>query len=174
MRKYQWMFVGAFAFGILIIIAGGSVFLSESGMLNGETLERLQSTAIRNSHFFMYLLVRRLTVAGVLLLLSNTQYGRFSVRCFLVWQGAVFGMFFAASFLRYQMKGLLFALGSLFPHQFILLLSYVLLLYWCLNVQYIRRRKPWLLLWIMAGFGLGCFLESYVNPILLSDIIKIF
>lgn len=174
MRKYKLLFVGAFVFGILVIITGGSVFLSESGFLNEETIKRLQGTTIRNSHFLMYLLVRRLAVAGVLFLLSRTQYGHFSVRCFLVWQGAVYGMFFAAAFVRYRMKGLLFAAGSLFPHQFVLLPSYVLLLCWCLNVQYIRRRKPWLVLWIMTGLVLGCFLESYVNPILLKELIKIF
>lgn len=174
MRKYKLLFVGAFALGILLIAAGGSAFLSENGLLNEETLQRLQSVTISNSHFFMYLLVRRLTVAGALLLLSNTQYGKFAVKCFLVWQGGMFGMFFAAAMIRYQMKGLLFVVGSLFPHQFILIPSYVLLLYWCLNMQYIRRRKRWLLLWIMSGMLLGCFLESYVNPILLLDILKIF
>lgn len=174
MRKYKWMFVGAFLAGILIVVMGGTHLLSADGILGESTVERLQNMSFRNSHFLMYLLVHRLTVAGVLVLLSNTQYGHFSVKCFLVWQGAVFGMFFAAAFLQYRMKGLLFAAGSLFPHQFILMPSYLLLLYWCLNVQYIRRRKPWLLLWIMVGFGLGCFLESYVNPILLLDLIKIF
>lgn len=174
MRKYKLLFVGAFALGILLITAGGPAFLSENGLLNEETLQRLQSVTISNSHFFMYLLVRRLTVTGALLLLSNTQYGKFAVKCFLVWQGGMFGMFLAAAMIRYQMKGLLFAAGSLFPHQFILIPSYILLLYWCLNIQYIRRRKPWLVPWIMAGLVLGCFLESYVNPILLQDIIKIF
>lgn len=174
MRKYKFLFAGSLCLGILVIVFGGSAFLSENGILGSETIQKLQRLDIQNGHFFMYLLVRRMTVAGILLLLSSTQYGNFSVKCFLVWQGSLFGMFLGAAFWQYQWKGLLFVLGSLFPHQFILIPSYVLLICWCLNMQYIRRRKPWLLLWILSGVCLGCFLESYVNPILLLDILKVF
>ncbi len=118
--------------------------------------------------FFMYLLVRHLAVTGVLLLLSNTMYGRFAVKCFILWQGVLFGMYAAAACMQYQLRGVLFVSGSLFPHQFVLIPSYVLLIYWCLNEQYIRRRKPWLVLWIFTGIALGCLLESYVSPILIK------
>ena len=174
MRKYRLLFIGSLLLGIMVIVLTGSHFWFEDGLLGSETLERLRSIDIHGSHFFMYLLVRHLAVAGLLLLLSNTMYGRFAVKCFILWQGALFGMYAAAACMQYQLRGALFVSGSLFPHQFVLIPSYVLLIYWCLNEQYIRRRKPWLLLWIFTGIVLGCLLESYVNPILIKDILQFF
>lgn len=174
MRKYRLLFIGSLLLGIMVIVLTGSRFWFEDGILGSETLERLRSMDIHGSHFFMYLLVRHLAVTGVLLLLSNTMYGRFAVKCFILWQGVLFGMYAAAACMQYQLRGALFVSGSLFPHQFVLIPSYVLLIYWCLNEQYIRRRKPWLVLWIFIGIALGCLLESYVNPILIKDILQFF
>lgn len=174
MRKYRLLFIGSLLLGIVVIMLTGSRFLFEDGLLDSETIERLRCMDIRGSLFFMYLLVRHLAIAGILLLLSNTMYGRFAVKCFILWQGTLFGMYAAAACMQYQLRGALFVLGSLFPHQFVLIPSYVLLVYWCLNEQYIRRRKPWLLLWILTGIALGCLLESYVNPILIKDILQFF
>lgn len=174
MRKYQILFIGSLLLGIMLAIFAGDRFWFEDGLLGPETIERLRSMDIHGSHFFMYLLVRHLAAAGILLLLSNTIYGRFSVKCFILWQGMMFGLYAAAACRQYEWKGALFVLGSMFPHQFVLIPSYVLLICWCLNEQYIRRRKPWLILWILTGLGLGCLLESYVNPILIKDVLKLF
>ena len=174
MAKYKLLFIGSFIVGILFVLFGGSHFLFTDGLLGTQTMESLQNLHINNTDFFLYLLVRRLAVAGVLLLLSNTIYGIFSMKCFVAFQGVVLAMYFTAACVQYKIKGILFAVGSFFPHQFTLIPSMILLVYWCLNYQYIRRRKPWLLLWILIGIALACLLESYVNPILLSDLVKIF
>ena len=78
MRKYRLLFIGSLLLGIMVIVLTGSRFWFEDGLLGSETLERLRSMDIHGSHFFMYLLVRHLAVTGVLLLLSNTMYGRFA------------------------------------------------------------------------------------------------
>ena len=171
MRKYRLLFIGSLLLGIMVIVLTGSRFWFEDGLLGSETLERLRSMDIHGSHFFMYLLVRHLAVTGVLLLLSNTMYGRFAVKCFILWQGVLFGMYAAAACMQYQLRGALFVSGSLFPHQFVLIPSYVLLIYWCLNEQYIRRRKPWLVLWIFTGIALGCLLESSFRREFLQDVV---
>lgn len=95
MRKYRLLFIGSLLLGIMVIVLTGSRFWFEDGLLGSETLERLRSMDIHGSHFFMYLLVRHLAVTGVLLLLSNTMYGRFAVKCFILWQGVLFGMYAA-------------------------------------------------------------------------------
>ena len=92
MRKYRLLFFGSLLLGIMVIVLTGSRFWFEDGLLGSETLERLRSMDIHGSHFFMYLLVRHLAVTGVLLLLSNTMYGRFAVKCFILWQGVLFGL----------------------------------------------------------------------------------
>ena len=79
MRKYRLLFIGSLLLGIMVIVLTGSRFWFEDGLLGSETLERLRSMDIHGSHFFMYLLVRHLAVTGVLLLLSNTMYGRFAL-----------------------------------------------------------------------------------------------
>lgn len=174
MRVYKFLFTGACIAGILIMVLGGSHILFEDGLLGTDTISYLQNLKINHTDFFLYLLVRKLAVAGVLLLLSNTMYGIFSMKCFVFFEGMLLGMYLSAACIQYRMKGLFFAIGSFFPHQFILVPSWILFFHWCLNERYIRRRKPWMILWIFAGFFLGCLLESYVNPILLSDLVKIF
>ena len=85
-----------------------------------------------------------------------------------------------------------FITGGMFPHQCLLLPAGIMLLGWCYEnycwihingkdtVHYYKNKKGQLLrqgitlLWIIAVILIGCILESYVNPILLNDLIKIF
>lgn len=174
MKKYKILFIGAMSFGTFFMLLGGTHAVFEDGLLGTKTIYYLQNLQINHTDFFIYLLVRKLGTAFILLLLSNTIYGIFSAKCFVLFEGIVLGMYVTAACMQYHLKGLLFVIGSFFPHQFILAPSLVMLVYWCLNIQYVRKRKPWLLLWILIGLSLGCLLESYVNPILLSDLSKLF
>ena len=128
----------------------------------------------------------------ILILLSSTGIGLISVYACVVWQGMLAGMTITAATIRFGIKGLLLILGSVFPHQLLLIPAQVMLLGWCYEnsrkgqmkgnmvTPYYRSKKQQflhqgiILLWIWIVILIGCFLESYVNPILISDLVKIF
>ncbi|MEI3211295.1 MAG: stage II sporulation protein M [Lachnospiraceae bacterium] len=86
---------------------------------------------------------------------------------------------------------MLFLIVLLFPHQLLLLPAFFLLLCFCYQISCISRapegciwpiytgRKKQLisllliLLWILFITVMGCFLECYVNPLLVADGVKL-
>lgn len=191
-RSWLYLFVGSFFLGIIIMNMGNEVFLGDAGIFNTSTMNRLKYIDINDGKFLAYVLCQRLGGCAVLLILSTTALGLISVYGVVLWQGMVTGMLITAAVIRYGIKGLLLILGGMFPHQCLLIPGGIMLLGWCLEnyywfhrygrgtVPYFRSRRQQffhqgiLLLWILLVMLIGCVLESYVNPILISDLVKIF
>lgn len=191
-RSWLYLFVGSFFLGIIIMNMGNEVFLGDAGIFNTSTMNRLKYIDINDGKFLAYVLRQRLGGCAVLLILSTTALGLISVYGVVLWQGMVTGMLITAAVIRYGIKGLLLILGGMFPHQCLLIPGGIMLLGWCLEnyywfhrygrgtVPYFRSRRQQffhqgiLLLWILLVMLIGCVLESYVNPILISDLVKIF
>lgn len=191
-RSWLYLFVGSFFLGILIMNMGNEIFLGEAGIFNTSTMNRLKYIEINDGKFLAYVLRQRLGGCVVLLILSTTALGLISAYGVVLWQGMITGMLITAAVIRYGIKGLLLILGGMFPHQCLLIPGGIMLLGWCLEnyywfhrygkgtVPYFRSRRQQffhqgiLLLWIFLVMLIGCVLESYVNPILISDLVKIF
>lgn len=191
-RSWLYLFVGSFFLGILIMNMGNEIFLGEAGIFNTSTMNRLKYIEINDGKFLAYVLRQRLGGCVVLLILSTTALGLISAYGVVLWQGMITGMLITAAVIRYGIKGLLLILGGMFPHQCLLIPGGIMLLGWCLEnyywfhrygkgtALYFRSRRQQffhqgiLLLWILLVMLIGCVLESYVNPILLSDLVKIF
>lgn len=191
-RSWLYLFLGSFLLGILIMNVGNETFLGDAGIFNTSSMNRLKYIEINNGKFLTYVLRQRLGGCMVLLILSTTALGLICAYGVVWWQGMVTGMLITAAVIRYGIKGLLLILGGMFPHQCLLIPGGVMLLGWCLEnyywfhrygrgtVPYFRSRRQQffhqgiLLLWILLVMLIGCVLESYVNPILIYDLIKIF
>lgn len=171
---------------------GTEIFLSETGIFSTASMNRLKYIEINNMSFLKYVLKHRMGEGVFLILLSSTGIGLVSIYACVVWQGMLAGMTITAATVRFGMKGLLLILGSVFPHQLLLIPAQVMLLGWCYEncckrhlagnytLPYYRSKKQQflhqgiILLWIWIVILIGCFLESYVNPMLVSDLVKIF
>lgn len=187
-----YLFLGSFLFGVLIMNMGNETLLSEGGIFSQTSVGRLRYMEIDSSRFFRYVLEHRIGESALLLLLSSTGLGVIAIYACIIWQGILAGMTITAAVIRYGIKGLLLLLGSLFPHQLLLIPAEVMLLGWCyencskghflgkyaspyhknFRQQYLKQAVG--LLWIVMVIFIGCILESYVNPMLLSDLVKIF
>lgn len=187
-----YLFLGSFLLGVLIMNMGNETLLSGEGIFSQASVIRLRYMEIDSGRFFRYVLEHRMGEGAVLLLLSGTGFGVISIYACIVWQGILAGMTITAAVIRYGIKGLLLLLGCLFPHQLLLIPAQVMLLGWCyenctrgrmagkyaspghrnIRQQYLKQAIG--LLWIVMVIFIGCILESYVNPILLSDLVKIF
>lgn len=171
---------------------GNEIFLGDEGIFNTSSINRLKYIEINDGKFMAYVLRQRLGGCLVLLILSTTALGLILTYGVVWWQGMITGMLITAAIIRYGIKGVLLVLGGMFPHQCLLIPGGIMLLGWCLEnyywfhrygkgaIPYFRSKRQQffhqgiLLLWILLVMLIGCVLESYVNPILISDLIKIF
>lgn len=191
-RSWLTLFLGSFLLGVIVMNMGNEMFLGEAGIFNTASLNRLKYIEINNGKFFWYVLRRRMVECAGMLLLSTTALGLVAVYGAVLWQGMITGMLLTAATIRYGIKGILLILGGMFPHQCLLIPAGIMLFVWCLEnyywihrygkgtMGYFRNRRQQffhqgiLLVWIILVFLIGCILESYVNPILISDVAKIF
>lgn len=191
-RVWFYVFWCSFFTGILLMNFGSEYFLNENGIFGSASLNRIQYLEIDNSSFFRYVLRQRLQPALLLGLFSTTCFGIAAIYLCIVRQGVLIGMMITAAMIRFGAKGILLILAGLFPQQLLLVPAYIMLLCWCYqNCCFLyypekcsrfscrSRKKQYLhqtatLLWIAGVLIIGCVLEGYVNPILLSDMVKIF
>lgn len=95
----------------------------------------------------------------------------------------------SALFIRYGIKGLALALVGIFPQYLLFVPAVLMMLGWCeglyraiysrssatepMEKSFILKKLGWLGA-IAAVVIAGCFLESYVNPVLLIGYLKVF
>ncbi len=191
-RIWFYLFLASFFLGVMIMNMGDETLLGDAGIFNLASMNRLKYIEINHGKFFQHVLKKRIGECAALLLLSTTALGMVTVYAAVFWQGMLTGMIMTAAAIRYGLKGILLILGGMFPHQCLLFPAGVMLLGWCLENYFLmhtfgrgvsplfhNRRQQLLhqgilLMWIMLVMLIGCILESYVNPILISDLIKIF
>lgn len=187
-----YVFVGSFLLGIIIMNLMSGQLLTEDGIFSLSMINRLKYIEIDGGNFFPFVLKQRMAECALMIIVSATGMGLIIIYADIIWTGFLMGMFFTAAAIRFGLKGLLLIMAGLLPHQCLLVPAGVMLLIWCyenycqvhcprkcnkmlrLNKRQQYIRQGILLLWILAVFFIGCILESYVNPILISELIKIF
>lgn len=185
----QIFLVGLLA-GILGMSFGRGILLENTGLLDEYTLYNMKYMSVDGRALFYYVLRERLGLVIMLAVLATTYLGLFLCVGTAFWYGMAAGAFFAAAVIRYGLKGVLLAAVSVFPQYLIYVPVLFHLLIWCemlcrgiyfqknirpekgnmlLKSKYIMQLVVMLILMI-----LGCVLESFVNPHLLSGLLKIF
>lgn len=184
------LFLAGFAAGILLMNLGKSVLLENTDLLDEYTLYHMKYMTVDSNAFFCYVLRMRFQSVAVWIVLATTYLGMLVCMGVSLWYGLSAGAFVAAVLLRYGLKGILLVLSGIFPHYLLYAPAVVALLLWCemLNRNIYFNRNIWLrenkkgllckcclglaaILLLIAG---GCFLESYINPLLLNRLLKIF
>ena len=190
-KKWIVLFLAGFLMGMILVYMKSSVFTGDNGIFNEASMNRLKYMKIENSDFLCYVMVKRIKGFLLLGLLSTTCIGMLVSYGAAAWQGIMTGMIIAAAVARFGIKGLLLVIISFFPHQLLLFPAGIMMLLWChhnYSMFAYAGKKAWsvgngrvhcmrqlgMLLWILAVVIIGCVLESYVNPLLISDIIKFF
>ena len=180
-----YLFMGGFVLGVLFMNVESAILLTEDGIFAATEINRLKYLEIEGGEFFSYVIKKRIQWILIPAVLSTTSVGWLFVYGCFIWHGVLAGMMITAAIIRFGVRGLLLILAGIFPHQFFLFPAMVMLLIWCyenyvsrgLHIknsrkQYVRQAASFL--WICFMVFVGCILESYVNPLLVSDILKIF
>ena len=190
-RSCLLYFLAGILAGILFMYFVGHGAAGTETFFRKSVLLEMSYGKLDKRQFLKYELPRRLRPAACLLLLSTTCFGFLAIRLYTVMKGFLAGLLFSGTVLAYGGRGVLFLIVLLFPHQMLLLPAFFLLLCFCYQISCISRapegciwpiytgRKKQLisllliLLWILFITVMGCFLECYVNPLLVADGVKL-
>lgn len=188
-----YVFLFGFFMGVFFMNIWKSRLLTETGFLDEEMLYQLKYMQIDYHVFFLYVLKKRMTLFFMLLVFATTYLGVAVTYGSLIWFGFSSGMLMAAVLIRYGLKGILLICASMLPQYIIYVPVFWLLLNWSYEVcrilyfparvyeenRYRSRRtlimtKGMQALVLLAVVIIGVLLESYVNPIILISLLKIF
>lgn len=188
-RKLLPVFCIGIIVGILIMNLGRSIFLKESGLFDESVLFRMKYMSLDGNAFFYYVLRKRMLVLIVTAVLATTYLGYAVCMGAAAWCGMSVGVYLSALFIRYGIKGLALSLVGIFPQYLLFVPAVLMMLGWCeglyraiysrssatepMEKSFILKKLGWLGA-IAAVVIAGCFLESYVNPVLLIGYLKIF
>lgn len=188
-RKLLPVFCIGIIVGILIMNLGRSIFLKESGLFDESVLFRMKYMSLDGNAFFYYVLRKRMLVLIVTAVLATTYLGYAVCMGAAAWCGMSVGVYLSALFIRYGIKGLALSLVGIFPQYLLFVPAVLMMLGWCeglyraiyfrssatepMEKSFILKKLGWLGA-IAAVVIAGCFLESYVNPVLLIGYLKVF
>ena len=178
--------LGAFVAGIFMANLMGREAVANAGILNDYFVEKFRYTDINAEHLFFYVLGERLPMMLLMLFLMFGALGLASGMLVLGWQGFSVGFMLSTGIAKYGLKGILLILCGLFPQYICYLLAYggyfslAVFLRQRSHGEYFLEKKYAYGMGMLAGtlllllFITGIFLESYVNPIILKNILKFF
>lgn len=192
MSRLLYALLFGFFAGILGMILKQESLLYSTGFLDSYTLGPVKYLEPDTGKLLTTVFMQRLGMAALLVVLATTYLGSVAAYLYQVWSGLAIGILTAGSVLRYGVKGMLLAAGSLLPQQVILIPAFLMLSMKCCELcklmyfqgvpgSFSGREKVRFLLKrgidMTTGLALiaaGCFVEAYINPRLLKWILQLF
>lgn len=193
--RFIYVFLFGFFIGVFLINVWKDLFIADLGFLDEEMLYQMKYAQIDGDKFLGFVLKRRLLVFFSLAVGATTYLGLFMIYGALLWFGFAGGCFMAASAIRYGFKGILLIVGVFMPHFIIYIPVFGILFCWCYYIccamyfpgkiysgqesRYKNKKAFWIINMVRAACLLmvviiGILIESYVNPIFLTKLLKIF
>lgn len=188
--KWGLIFIASFVAGVFVMNAKQEALLYENGFLGEYTLMCMKYAEPENREYLWYLLQRRAGGYILLAFLSTTYLGIAGIATYIVWYGFSLGMFLAGAGLRYGGKGILLFFGSMFPQCVLYMPVGIFFLCWCYNIcrtlyypsrgveifcgsrkQFIFRKILQFQI-ILIVVIIICLLERYINPYIITKILK--
>lgn len=193
--RFIYVFLFGFFIGVFLINIWKDMFISDLGFLDEEMLYQMKYAQINSDKFFGYVLKQRLLLFFSLAVGATTYLGLLLAYGALLWFGFAGGCFVAALAIRYGFKGILLIVGIFMPHFIIYIPVFGILLSWCCYIccamyfpgkiyngqesQYKNKKAFWIInigrvACLLLVVIIGILIESYVNPIFLTKLLKIF
>lgn len=190
--KWLILFLFGFIAGIFMMNLWTEQFLTEGSVLDETSLARLKYLEVNKSSLLLYVLKKRLGTVWMVALLSTTFLGMLAVYGYTVWLGVSMGFLMSAFAIQFGMKGILLFVVGTFPQYLLYVPAIIWLLVWGYRMtiklyfpdkdisgQYDNKKQLFLrnfiqLLMIHGVVIIGCLLESYVNPNIITKFLKIF
>ena len=181
------LFVAGILAGILIMNIGESILLDNTGVFDEDVLYHIKYLTVDYNALFCYVLRKRLMTILILAVLSTTYLGLAICVGTVLWYGTAAGGLLAVMIIRYGMKGILLAAACMFPQYLLYFPAMFAFLSWGESVYgsiYLRGalepeknvfiKKIMQLAGIIGMIIAGCVMEGFVNPFILTGLLKIF
>lgn len=170
LSPFLWLFL---IIGIVL-----SVFLSkkagEDMFFSGSSISALRTGSFQEKGFFVHVLFSRLSYVVVVILLSTTSLRKIFLLMQPVLLSLGIGGWIGAAIAQFGIKGILLILAGMFPHMFlyILVLRFLLMVLW--DRTYYDKQFFIAIFILMFVVIIGCLFESYVNPVIVAKVLKMF
>ena len=168
-------FLVLFLFGIVLANLLGADSFQKNSSLTRYYLKQFQYAEIRTQELLWHVACSRLALFAVVLALGLFSKTILFHALFVAWSGFSYGYFCVLAISAFGAKGLILCVLALFP-QFIVYIPVYLGL-----VQLSERRREhtgWkkfaAVICLLIGMVAGILLESYINPLILQKVLKIF
>ena len=189
-NKQLILFIIGIGGGIVLASIFKSELLSGIELLGENALLQARYAVIDNSSLFLRLLWQRLGAAILFILLSTTFLGLAAVWFYTCRCGFSLGLLLVMLFSEHGIRGICLLVAGLFPQALVYVPAWIYL--FALGERTCRRlfymngieglgglkrmgmrlsAQAGLLLFVLA---VGCWLEAYVNPLLLRLVLKLF
>ena len=185
--------VAGFVLGIILMCFGKQILYESTDVLSEYTLTEMKNAVVDHRDFFWYLLRKRVGIVLILALLSTTWMGMAAAWTGAAWLGISFGMLVTTAMMRYGIKGVFLVGTGLFPQILLYFPAAILLLRWSyefftaiyypercaggiegIEKKQLLRKKGIRYLCLVGVVIIGCALESYVNPVLVLNLLQFF
>lgn len=171
---HQLLFLVSFFIGIVIITVMAKGKVPENTLMNQVLAGSFLEEGWNRKELFLQCLWKRSTVLFLLMLLTCTAMRSWVCRVLLIWMGLGSGVLLKLFYLWYGLKGMGLMVISALPHYLFYCMAYWLL-YWNYEKNRLRVRKAYLPVLVSVAVSIiGIFVESYVNPFLVTGYLKIF
>lgn len=185
-RKAECVYLLSFLAGIVLANALGVEQLRQYGVLNEYFIKQLLYASINYDDLLFYVAENRGTVFFLLFLLGITRLGIPAHFVYLAWNGFSFGVAMVSVIINFGIRGILVLCALLFP-QYLFYIPLYLILFgltcYLGKKEMIRQsssgrfsRTALFFGGVLVVFGLffmGIMTESYVNPRVMKNLVKI-
>lgn len=191
-RRWLLIFLTGFCLGIVFMNFAGLGSISKVGFMSRYMIEQFRYITIDPEKLFFYCLPKRCLPLFYLGVFGLTMFGFFVIGGFILWYGFSLGCLLTMSVIHLGIGGIVLCAASMIPH----FLFYFPAFFWgckgshkmCaylyyphLSTEIIYGKKSrqifrYILVFLIYLFMViaGIFLEAYINPLLLKQVIKIF
>jgi len=172
------VFFVSFFLGILLANVIQDSSKNRFFMLNEYYMQQFKHAEIDYNQLLLFVLENRIPMILLLILLSFTVVGIVSQILFVGYYGASFGFLCVMAITNFGWKGFIYIGGFLFPHYLFYIPFYLLFLkLFVMKKEEIPLERTALIKQIgimILLFSMGIIVESYVNPLVLIKLLKIF
>lgn len=163
-----------FIVGIVLSSLLGSQDNSYAELFHSGGYAELKSGNFNEKGFFLHVLFSRLSYVVTVILLSTTSLRKLFLMLQPILLSLGIGVWIGAAVSEFGIKGIVLVLAGAFPHLllYIFILRFLMMLLW--DRTYYDKQFFIAVFVLMFMTIIGCLLESYVNPLIVAKILKIF
>ena len=168
-------FLAWFLVGIVLSNLIGADSFQKNGNLTRYYLKQFQYTDIRMQDLLWHVGIQRFILFLILLVLKMIPKGKIVHMLFAAWSGFAYGYFCVVLIGAFGAKGICLCLVSMFPQFLAYVPAYLGLIQLSEHrSEHVSIHNVASYLFLLIVLVVGILLESYVNPLILQKVLKIF